>query len=288
MQFKKEFKEKYSRLTNFEEYERAIARFPRKCIRVNTLKISVEELKGRLEKKGYYLEQVPWCKEGFYIDDRLIAKLEEHKKGYFFIQSPVSMIPSLVLEPRKEDLILDMCASPGGKTTHLASIMENKGLIIANEAINSRLTALIFNLQRLGVMNTIVTYEDGLKLKGKFDKILLDAPCSASGTIMGGSKHTEATLREWNQNTVLRLAKLQRKLILHAYDLLKEGGALVYSTCSLEPEEDEEVVQYLLDKTDAKLEDIKINVKADFNNGIKIWPQYNNTEGFFICKIVKA
>ncbi|MBI2109899.1 RsmB/NOP family class I SAM-dependent RNA methyltransferase [Candidatus Woesearchaeota archaeon] len=288
MEFKKEFEEKYSKLTNWGEYKEAISKFPRKSIRVNTLKISVKELKEALEKKSYELEQIPWCNEGFWVKERRdLATSEEHKKGYFFIQGSVSMIPSIVLDLNEEDLVLDMCASPGGKTTHMASIMNNKGLILANEAISSRLTALIFNLQRCGVMNTIVTYEDALKLKGKFDKILLDAPCSASGTIIGDSKHTERTLLEWNQNTILRLAKLQKKLILKAYELLKENGVMVYSTCSLEPEEDEEVVQYLLDKTDAKLERVNLDIKADWNNGIKIWPQYYGTEGFFVSKIIK-
>ena len=291
MQFKPKFIEKYSKLTDFEDYKKAVSGPFRKSIRVNTLKISVRELKEKLEPKGFNLEQVPWCKEGFYISKGPlpIGNLEEHKNGEFFVQSSVSMIPNIELNPNKNDVVLDACASPGGKTTHLASLMSNRGIIIANEADRKRCRILIENLQRLGVKNTVVTNMSADKLKGSFDKILLDTPCSASGNIFGSTRETKKILKVWNPDTVKRLAKLQRKLISHVFSLLKENGVLVYSTCSLEPEEDEQVVESLLrNNPDARLEKINLDIKADFNNGIKIWPQHNNTEGFFIAKIRKV
>jgi len=290
MEFKPKFIEKYSKLTNFEEYKKAVHGSIRKSIRVNTLKIKVKDLKDRLKSKGFELTQVPWCKEGFYISQGPIAigNLEEHKEGLFFVQASASMIPSLVLNPKPGEIVLDACASPGGKTTHLASLMNNLGLIIANESDRKRCYTLVQNLQRLDIKNVMVTNMSGNRIKGSFDKILLDAPCSASGNIFGKTREARKTLKVWNQNMVKRLAKLQRKLISHSFSLLKPKGTLVYSTCSLEPEEDEQVIESLLRNSDAKLEKIKIKVKADEANGIKMWPQYNNTEGFFISKIRKV
>ncbi len=285
--FKRQFVEKYSRLTDFGEYKDAVSKFLRRSIRVNTLKSSVDEVKSLL--KDWTLTQIPWCSDGFYIenDRRDIGNAPGHMQGMFFVQSSVSMIPSVVLNPSKRDLVLDMAASPGGKTTHLASLMENKGLIIANDIESSRVRTLVSNLERCGVMNSVVTMSDALSLKGSYDRILLDAPCSASGLVRGPTANSIRTLRIWNQKTVDRLAKLQKKLITHAYSLLKEKGTLVYSTCTLEPEEDEQVVDHLLENSSAKLLPIDLPLKSEDRKYFKIWPQYNDTEGFFVAKIIR-
>lgn len=293
IKFKDKFVERYSKLTDFEEYKKAVLELPRKSIRVNTIKISVNELKSKLEDKGINLEQVPWCKEGFYVNSRGIrlGNLNEHKAGYFFVQRSVSMIPALALEPKEGEIVLDMCSAPGGKTTQLAALMNNKGIIMANESDSKRIYILSKNLQRCSVINTIINNQSGDKINPRFlfDKILLDAPCSGTGLIKGETRRTAYTLKVWNENMVRRLAKLQKKLILNAFDLLKEDGILVYSTCSLDPDEDEDVVKFLLNKKKyAKLEKININIKSEFKDYIKIWPQYYNTEGFFVAKIRKV
>ena len=284
MEFKPKLIEKYSKLTDFNEYKKYAEKFVRKSFRVNTLKAKINEVKNRLA--DFNLSQVPWCKEGFYVNSEKIdlGRTEEHSLGEIFIQTSVSMLPAQLLE-LKSDLLLDVSASPGGKTTHCAQIMKNRGLIVANDVSPERLKPLIINLQRCSVANTIVTQTDGRNLKGSYDKILLDAPCSGSGMIRGKTTLSLKTLNEWNPLAIERYSRLQKQLILHAYSLLKSNGVLVYSTCSLEPEENEQVIDYLLKNTDAKLE--KINLLKSSTPYLRIWPQDYDTEGFFIAKIKK-
>ena len=284
MEFKPKLIEKYSKLTDFNEYKKYAEKFVRKSFRVNTLKAKINEVKNRLA--DFNLSQVPWCKEGFYVNSEKIdlGRTEEHSLGEIFIQTSVSMLPAQLLE-LKSDLLLDVSASPGGKTTHCAQIMKNRGLIVANDVSPERLKPLIINLQSCSVANTIVTQTDGRNLKGSYDKILLDAPCSGSGMIRGKTTLSLKTLNEWNPLAIERYSRLQKQLILHAYSLLKSNGVLVYSTCSLEPEENEQVIDYLLKNTDAKLE--KINLLKSSTPYLRIWPQDYDTEGFFIAKIKK-
>jgi len=297
LEFKEKFIERYSKLTNFKEFKKYSLSYLRKSIRVNTLKISVNKLKKRLLKLK--LKQIPWCKEGFWVNvTKDLGNLIEHTLGYFYVQEAASMIPAIVLNPKKTDLILDMCAAPGSKTTHLANLMNNSGLIVANDSNFKRIKALAINLQRCGICNTIISLMDASNIKNlKFDKILLDAPCSGTGTI----RKSLGTIQIWNENKIKKFANVQKKLILNAYDNLKGNGTLVYSTCSLEPEENEEVVDFLLKNRKCKLEDIKIDIKKSkpilkFNNKkyspeikkcLRLWPQNNDTEGFFVVKIKK-
>lgn len=302
LNFKEKFLERYEKLTNLNEFLNYSLRFLRRSIRVNTLKISVEELKQRLSK-DWNLTQIPWCKEGFWIehkkeDRRDIGNLIEHTLGYFYVQEAVSMIPPLVLDPKPTDIVLDMCASPGSKTTQLASSMKNKGIIVANDNDYTRLKALSINLQRCGCSNVIMTLMEGRSFRNiKFDKILLDAPCSGVGNIRRSLK----TIKMWNPNMVKRLTIVQKQLISTAFNILKENGTLVYSTCTLEPEENEGIINFLLDKHNAKLEKIDININSSpavlefegkkYNEAVKnclrIWPQDNDTGGFFVAKLRK-
>lgn len=297
MEYKQSFEKRYSELTNLKELKESFSSPIKKSIRINTLKISVSEFKKRIEN----LKQVPWCSSGFYIERKKIAvgNLKEHFLGYFYVQEAASMIPAQILAPRNNELVLDMSAAPGSKTTQLAAIMENKGAIIANDIKWDRVKALSMNLQRCGISNAMITIYRGENFPEiKFDRILLDAPCSGTGTI----KKSPNTVNIYNQGMIKKLGYQQRKLILKAYSLLKEKGTLVYSTCSLEPEENEEVINFLLEKTNAKLEKTSLeNLKSspvilEFENKkynpeikrcLRIWPQDNNTEGFFIAKIRK-
>ncbi|MBS3114754.1 NOL1/NOP2/sun family putative RNA methylase [Candidatus Woesearchaeota archaeon] len=306
IEFKPKFIERYSKLTDWEEFKKISLSFLRRSIRVNTLKISIKELKQRLENK-WDLEQIHWCKEGFWIEHskkerRDIGNLIEHSLGYFYIQEAASMIPPIVLEPKPDDIILDIAASPGSKTTQIAQYMQNKGILIANDYTYERMKPLSINLQRCGVTNAAITLMEGqwFKKSGiEFDKVLVDAPCSGTGTIRKSLK----TIGIWNPDMVRRLSITQKQLIETGFNLLKEGGVLVYSTCSLEPEENEEVVSFLINKYEnAKLEEIKLNLKKSYailefenkkyNEEIKkclrIWPQDNDTEGFFVAKIKKS
>ena len=308
IEFKPKFIERYSKLTNWAAFREYSLTFLRKSIRVNTLKISVEDLKKRLNPV-WQLDPVPWCKEAFFIEHRGIneakrrdvGNLPEHILGYIYVQEAASMIPPIVLNPKPKEVVLDMCAAPGSKTTQIANRMNNKGTLIANDADGSRLAALGINLQRCGVQNCILTNMQGRFFKRvniEFDRILVDAPCSGIGTIRKSLK----TIKMWNPNMVRRLAGTQRQLIQTAFDKLKKGGNLVYSTCTTEPEEDEGVISWLLDSnSDAKTEKINLNINAaepitefekkQYNEGVKntlrLWPQDNNTEGFFVAKIKK-
>ena len=306
IEFKEKFVERYSKLTDFEEFKKYSLSFLRRSIRVNTLKISVDELKKRLSKK-WKLDQIPWCKKGFWIEDkgkekrRDIGNLREHLFGYFYVQEAVSMIPPLVLDPKPGERILDIAASPGSKATQIAAMMENKGVLIANDYKGDRMKPLGINMQRMGITNTLITLMHGRFFKGfKFDRILVDAPCSGTGTIRKSLK----TLRIWNPNMVKRISGTQKQLLETAFNNLKVGGVIVYSTCSLEPEEDEGVVDFLLEKyPDAKLEEIELEglkrspavlefedkkYNPEVRKCLRLWPQDNDTEGFFVAKIVKS
>ena len=307
IEFKEKFIERYEKLTDFSEFKKYSLSFLRRSIRVNTIKISVDELKKRLEK-NWNLEQIPWCNEGFYIEHikkerRDIGNLIEHSLGYFYIQEAASMIPPLVLGPKENDAVLDIAASPGSKSTQIAALMNNKGILIANDYTTQRIKPLSLNIQRCGITNCIITLMQGQWFKRsniEFDKILVDAPCSGTGTIRKSLK----TLRIWNPNMIKRLSITQKQLIETAFGILKQNETMVYSTCSLEPEENEAVVDFLINKYEnAKLEEIKLeNIKRsepilEFENNkyneevkkcLRIWPQDNDTEGFFVAKIKKS
>src|SRR3989344_3647474 len=303
--FKDKFIERYSGLTDWESFKECSLSFLKRSIRVNTLKISVPALKKRLEN-DWKLTPIPWCREGSWIehkreDRRDIGNLREHALGFFYVQEAASMIPPIVLDPKPHEIVLDCCASPGSKASQLAQYMQNKGVLIANDYQGIRLAPLGINMQRMGAENTILTLMEGRFFKKaniQFDRILVDAPCSGTGTIRKSLK----TLRIWNPDMVRRLSITQKQLIETGFNLLKENGTLIYSTCSLEPEENEEVVDFLIKKCEnAKLEEIKLKIKKsspilefekkkysdELKKCLRIWPQDNDTEGFFVAKIRK-
>lgn len=303
VEFKEKFIHRYSQLTDWDAYQKYTCSFLRKSIRVNTLKISVEDLKNRLEK-NFILEQIPWSSEGFWIEhkkERLdVGNTAEHMLGYYYVQEAASMIPPIVLSPKENEKVLDMCSAPGSKASQIAQMMKNEGVLVANDFKGARLAALGINLQRMGVSNAVVTLMRGEGIKGlKFDKVLLDAPCSGTGTIRKSVK----TITMWNPEMIKRLASVQKRLIAVAFDLLEDGGRLVYSTCSTEPEENEAVIDHLLStQSSAKIEEIALPLNRSpavvefegkkYNNEIKkclrLWPQDNDTEGFFVASIRKG
>lgn len=296
---------------DFKEYEEILKKPPVRSIRVNTLKISPEKLKKRLEKKGWKIKQ-PWedYPEVMILESNLLpgelGRALEHLLGYYYVQELASMLPIIALKPKPDETILDLCAAPGSKTTQIAAEMKNIGLIIANEIHLGRIKILASNLERCGVTNTIITRKEGrvlcskLKQKDfKFDKILLDTPCSGEGTL----RSTPATYLMWNPKTIKRLSRLQKQLFEAAFEILKVGGEIIYSTCTHAPEENEGVIDYALErfKNQINIEQIKLPIKCrsgiskwqdkEYNKKVKqacrIYPQDNNTEGFFITKLKK-
>jgi tRNA (cytosine49-C5)-methyltransferase len=307
---KEKFQERYSAILK-KDYDRFIAcstSYGRKSIRINTIKAPVSLVKTRLEK-NWMLEQVPWCPEGFWIEHRGegddkrydIGNTLEHILGYIYVQDAASMIPPAVLAPNSGDIVLDLCAAPGSKTSQIAAMMRNTGVIIANDLQGKRLKALGINLQRTGTINAIVTQMQGSVFHRQniyFDKVLVDAPCSGTGTL----NKSLSNLKLWSPNIVKKFAGEQKRLLLSGFKCLKKGGTLVYSTCTMEPEENEAVVSRLLEECkDACLEDIRLDIKrspslSSFGNinfhhsihkTLRIWPQDNYTEGFFVAKIIR-
>jgi NOL1/NOP2/sun family putative RNA methylase len=219
------------------------------------------------------------------------------------------MIPPVVLDPQPGEIVLDMCAAPGSKTSQIAMYMQNSGLLIANDVSGSRLKALGMNLQRCGVRNAIITMMQENRFhrmikenpEFKFDKILVDAPCSGTGTI----RKSLRTILMWNPLGITKLSKIQKNLIETAYQMLKPGGVMVYSTCTIEPEENESVVSHLLkNHDDAEILDIDsvalgikrspsilkfkdLEIDPEVKKCLRIHPYDNNTEGFFVAKIRK-
>ncbi len=301
--FKPAFIERYSGLTDWEAFKKYSLSFLRRSIRVNTLLSSVKEVKKSIEAKGWKLTPIPWCKEGFWIEHderRDVGNLLEYHIGKIYVQEAASMIPPLVLQPKPGDIVLDMAASPGSKTTQMAAMMKNEGLLVANDYKGDRLQSLGINLQRSVITNCLITLMRGQGIKEiQFDKILLDAPCSGTGTIRKSLK----TISIWNPNMITKLAKEQKELIEVAFQNLKPGGEMVYSTCSLEPEENEGVVSHLLERYE-NAEIVKVTLHGlklsppvmgfkkekyhpSVKHTIRIWPQDNDTEGFFIAKMRK-
>ena len=268
-------------------------------IRVNTLKISVNEMKKIFAEKCWKFEQIPFVEEGLWIKiSGNITKTVEHTLGYFFSQNASSMIPPLLLDAQQHETILDLAASPGSKTTQIAAIMQNTGCIVANDIRHQRLKALRGNLQRCGVINTIVAKSFGenfWKFGAKFGKILLDVPCSATGTF------NPRIWQETSHSSIVMLSRLQKRLLESAEKMLERDGLIVYSTCSLEPEENEENVDFAVRKLGLSVEKIKVkNVETvagvtGWNNktydeqvagSVRVVPN-ERMEGFFACVLRK-
>lgn len=220
-------------------------------LRINTLKSTSGTLKG-LQHLGWAGQPYSWFADGYTAEAGLEAIRDSTlvANGEVYIQNAASWLPVLALDPQPGESILDVCAAPGGKTSLIAALTQNQASITANDNSRPRLAKLQANLERLGVQGVEYTLYDATrlatKLQGKrFDRILLDAPCSGEGMMRYGSDKDFAT---WSVAHIKRLEQLQRRIITQVWQLLKPGGTLVYSTCTMAPEENEAVVDYLLRK----------------------------------------
>ncbi|MDN8539964.1 16S rRNA (cytosine(1407)-C(5))-methyltransferase RsmF [Erwinia sp. BC051422] len=274
----------------------------RRSLRVNTLKISVEAFLALVEPYQWALTPVPWCKEGFWIsrddaDTLPLGSTAEHLAGLFYIQEASSMLPVTALfagSPAPER-VMDMAAAPGSKTTQIAASMSNKGALLANEYSASRVKVLHANISRCGVSNTAIAHFDGRvfgpALPETFDAILLDAPCSGEGVIR---KDADA-LRNWSLESTEAIAATQHDLIDSAFHALKPGGTLVYSTCTLNRSENQQVIAWLLARyPDAvaiePLDDLFAGAeRASTPEGfLHVFPHIFDSEGFFVARLRKT
>jgi len=274
----------------------------RTSIRVNTLRASISAAQHRLMNKGVVLEKIPWLDEGFYADygDSSPGALLEHMLGFYYVQGVPSMTAVNVLDPQLGETVLDLAAAPGGKTTHIAQIMKNTGMVVAVEQDRQRMISLRSNIIRCGATNTLVLRGDARKLDRlpfKPDRILLDAPCSGEGLIpLDPSRKTSKTMAD-----IRFCATREDEMLEAAVNALAEGGTMVYSTCSIAPEENEYIVDDIL-KRHPEIEVLRIPTEfgspgysepygVQLNKSLalarRFLPHLHGTEGFFICKMMK-
>ncbi len=281
--------------SEWEDFLRAAACPP--SLRVNTLKMSASHLAELLDAP---LAPVPWCKDGYYFPERFAAgKTTLHEAGAYYIQEASAMLPAALLDAQPGELVLDLCAAPGGKSTQLAAAMKGEGLLVCNEVVPSRAAILSRNIERLGVRNALVLNESVPRLEknfpSAFDKILVDAPCSGEGMFV---KSPEA-MAEWSQDAPAICASRQKAILGSAANMLKAGGTLVYSTCTFAPEENElQIERFLLDHPDFELVGAKTEIPqphlADFvpdeiaNKCVRLMPHLVKGNGHFCALLRKT
>lgn len=327
------FKKHYSKITDFNSYKKILGTPLRKSIRINTLKTTAEKIIETL-KDEWTLSKIPWAEDGYFIEHKKkerednekfekqykrvklleedfeyrsknedskssIGNIPEHNTGMFYVQEAASMVSAQILNPKPGEKVLDLCASPGSKTTQMAQMMQNTGKITALDIRTDRIAILNRNIMRMGITNCEILQKPGQQIKDVlFDKILVDAPCSGTGTM-----RTQEEIDRWNLVVPKRMSNEQKSLLHSAFCVLKKGGTMVYSTCSLEPEENEEVIDWLLKRhKKTELEEIKIigikksepilkyegnKFDKQISKCLRIMPQDNNTSGFFVAKILK-
>lgn len=271
---------------DFQDFLKSYDHEAYRGIRVNTLKISVEEF---LVISPFDLEPIPWTEDGFYIKNERPAKHPHYFAGLYYIQEPSAMLPAVVLSPTSDDVALDLCAAPGGKTMQMAAMMNNDGLLIANDINNNRLKALIRNAELMGVKNLVVLNDKqdkiGQSLKGKIDKLLIDAPCSGEGMF---KKHDDA-INAYESYDIDACVGMQKAILDDVLEVLNGDGEMVYSTCTFNTFENEEMVNYAREKKSMVLVDIP--KKHGFISGdiiqevARIYPHKVKGEGHFTAKL---
>lgn len=266
-------------------------------LRINTLKTNKEKIKNCLERLKIQYEEVEFYKDALIIKNKKekeLVTLDIYQKGHIYLQSLSSMLPAIILEPQKGENILDLTAAPGSKTTQIGAMMQNEGQIVANEIDKIRYERLKHNIEIQGIKIAEVINKDGREIgkeyKEQFDKVLLDTPCSGEGRFL---LNDPKTYNSWSNKLVANLSNLQKSLFESAYKATKKGGTIVYSTCTLNKEENEKIINWAIDKFGLEVQEIDIKLKEGIkvatkgtNNALKILPS-QRIEGFFVCKLKK-
>ena len=286
-----------------DEYPAFVANYSEPAhsgLRVNTLKVSAQEYQSL---PPFELSPLTWCPTGFLTTpDTQPGKHPHHAAGLYYLQEPSAMAVAEILDPKPGEHVLDLSAAPGGKTTHLAALMQNQGWIVANEIHPKRAWDLAENLERCGVRIAAITNETPERLAAHFgaffDRLLLDAPCSGEGMF----RKSEAARTNWNPGLVHGCALRQKSILDTASHLVKPGGWLVYSTCTFSPEENENVIaQFLEQHTDFVI--VPPDSRAGYSSGmshwvnqckfplertVRIWPQHSPGEGHYIALLQRS
>lgn len=273
-------------------------------IRTNTLKIKRRELAKMLIDRGMNVDPLEWSKVGLVVYDSPVplGATPEYLAGQYMLQGAASFLPVMALDPKEHERILDMCCAPGGKTTYIAGLMKNTGVLFANDIDQDRMKATCANIFRMGVQNTVLSVLDGREFPkriGGFDRVLLDAPCSGIGIV---SRDQSVKMSKTDQD-IHTLTKIQKELILAAIDSVdpksKTGGCVVYSTCSISVEENEQIVQYALKKrSHVEVVDTGLGFGDpgftayrghQFHPSVSLtrrfYPHKHNLDGFFVAKL---
>lgn len=277
-----------------EEYESYLETYDKPVrlgLRINQKKVSEEEWE---KISPFSVEKVPWIPNGYYYkEEEKPSRHPYYYAGLYYLQEPSAMTPASRLPVEEGDIVLDLCAAPGGKATELGARLKGSGMLVANDISSSRAKALLKNLELMGLENCYVTCEDPVKLKQQlpcfFDKILVDAPCSGEGMF-----HRRPEMaKEWEEKGPSEYSSVQKELVLAAAAMLKPGGMLLYSTCTFSREENEEVIQFLLEKApDLSLEEIApyegFSPGVGLSSCVRIFPHKMNGEGHFMALLKKA
>ena len=285
-----------------DQYEAYLASFEQKTrqgLRVNTAKIAPETFR---QKADISLECVPWCENGFAFDEKqTVTKHPYYYAGLYYVQEPSAMIPASHLPVEPGDFVLDLCAAPGGKATELGAKLFGEGLLVANDISASRVKALLKNIEVMGIPNSFLLNEVPAKIAEQFpayfDKILVDAPCSGEGMFR---KNPEAA-RVWSEEKPPECAKMQREIVKQAISMLKPGGMMIYSTCTFSPEENEQIIAWVL-REFPEVQLIPMKGYEGFSEGrpdladgnpelkkcVRIWPHHMDGEGHFVALMQKS
>ncbi|ELY45979.1 RsmB/NOP family class I SAM-dependent RNA methyltransferase [Natronorubrum tibetense] len=286
---------------DFEAFLAACERPLGNAVRVNTIKASVERTLETLDEDGVTYEQANWNPRVLRLETDSPGSTWTSFHGFTHGQEEVSAVPPVVLDPQPGERVWDCCAAPGGKATQIAALMDDRGTVVANDNNLGRISALRFNAERLGATSLAVTVDDARNYSLKrfpfdeFDRTLVDAPCSCEGTIR---KNPDA-LDNWSEGHISSIAGIQKGILRRAIQATREGGTVVYSTCTFAPEENEAVVQHALEAESCRVVDFEIELEhspgltewegetfdESLKQAIRIYPHQNDTGGFFVAKL---
>lgn len=311
MSLPKQFEDRMKKLLGdeYQEYLQCYHKPHYGGIRVNTLKISPKEFEHLCP---FSLKKIPWIYNGYYYDiDEQPSRHPFYYAGLYYIQEPSAMTPASLLPIEPGDMVMDLCAAPGGKSTELGAKLKGQGMLVSNDISNSRAKALLKNIEMHGIKNALVLSEAPNKLAEyfpeTFDKILVDAPCSGEGMF----RKSNSIIKNWEQTGVEYYSTLQKDIIINAAKMLKPGGRMLYSTCTFSPEENEGTIAYLLDKcpdmhvieglpSEKERERLGLSYEGfdsgkpqwvsgpeELKNCIRLWPHKIEGEGHFMALLRK-
>lgn len=265
---------------------------PNIYLRTNTLKITRDELIKKLEKQNIKAEKVNVVEEAIKVEHlKDIENNSLYKEGLFTVQDVSSMLVGKVMNPKENSLVLDVCSAPGGKTTHMATLMNNTGQVVSRDIYDHKLKLIKAASKRLGLTNVDVEEFDGMKLDresiGKFDYVLADVPCSGLGIIRRKPEIKYKEKEEFRQ-----LPPIQKKILENASKYVKVGGTLIYSTCTIQDSENIDVVNEFLQKNKnfelVPIKEVNVDLENQEKGYMKIYPNVHNMDGFFISKLIRV